>query len=196
MSRNKLSVTDKTDDKSNYNYKPHYKEMGVLTDAAKHINNYLSPITGIENREKSPISPILCNRANYALERRRLHNRNKSENFSLFKGNSVNSEKYFELMKLNSNGNNCFNNVSLGVSEYIKSPIFHRRNNSNVTESNNNYENDNSLVKSNNNTLVNSANFNNNNKNFEVLDIKNNLFNIKSRRLDKKNLYNPRYNER
>ncbi len=171
--------------------------MGVLSSAAKNTNNYLSPLNGIDNREKSAVSSLLCNFANYTLEKKKLHNRNKSEDFILYKGNSVNSDKYFEMKRLNfnSNVNNNSNNNNelMGVSSYIKHPICHRRNMSDITEAFKSDKNNNIISI---NSVVDSSNLNNMNDNFEVLDNKNNLFNVKSRRMEKKNLYNPKYNER
>jgi hypothetical protein len=168
--------------------------MGILCDAAKNTNNYLSPIAGIDHRERSAIDPIICNTANYTLERRKIHNRNKSENFGLFRGNSVNHEKYLELKKINVNSLCGNSNIhSIGFPSHIQSPIFHRRNASNISEA---YNNNNEISFTNDKRFVNSSIINNNANKGENLDIKNNLFNIKTRRLEQKKLYDPKYNEK
>jgi len=159
--------------------------MGIFSNVSINTNNYLNPLKGIKNIEKSSVSPDLCHNADFNLQRRKIHNRNKSENFNSFKGKAVNLEKYFELKK----DNNYNNDISALISSQIQSPIHHKRVFSDVTDQN-------SLLKEKNSITDVSINNFEIKKNFEVLENCNNLFAMKNRRLVKINLYNPKYNQK
>lgn len=114
-------------------------------------------------------------------------------------GNSVNHDKYCQLKQINKNGINLNHKIeSIGFLNNLKSPIYHKRNNSNITEAyninkENSFASNNSYISFN---RISDNKYNINHHQGEILDNKNNLFNIKSRRLEQKNLYNPKYNEK